>query len=206
MLVVGGLEIVLQVSTPLQRECARGGIGLTLDQPLRSQELSYRDVLEILEVVKKSGWGDIEIEVGGSRLKVTRTQGASDKAVARAIEPESSSAMAAVVGREEIHETSGPTETAATKGNSGQSILAGMVSVLPPMAGIFYSSPSPGADPFVSVGDTVEDGQQLGIVEVMKLFTPVVAPCFGTVKEVLASNEEFVEKDQVIMVIEPVEG
>lgn len=70
------------------------------------------------------------------------------------------------------------------------------------MAGTYYFAPSPGAPPFVEVDRAVRKGDQLGIVEVMKLFTPVLSPCDGTVRAILVKNEEFVESDQTLMIIE----
>ncbi len=74
--------------------------------------------------------------------------------------------------------------------------------VKPPMAGTFYAAPSPGAAPFVEVDRAVRKGDQLGIVEVMKLFTAVHAPCDGTVRAILVGNEQFVDSDQTLMIIE----
>lgn len=62
--------------------------------------------------------------------------------------------------------------------------------------GTFWVAPAPGADPFVQPGDHVEAGQQLAIVEVMKLMTEVLAPHSGTVVEVLADNAEVVAAGQ----------
>jgi len=81
-------------------------------------------------------------------------------------------------------------------------VAAQGVDVKPPMAGTFYAAPSPGAAPFVEVGRTVRQGDQLGIVEVMKLFTPVPAPCDGIIRAILVGNEQFVESDQTLMIIE----
>ena len=71
------------------------------------------------------------------------------------------------------------------------------------MVGTFYSAPKPGADPFVKVGDTVEVGQVLCIVEVMKLMNNIEAKVAGTVAEILVDNEDAVEHGQPLMVIEP---
>ena len=70
------------------------------------------------------------------------------------------------------------------------------------MVGTFYAAPKPGADPFVKVGDTVEVGQVLCIVEVMKLMNNIEAKVAGTVTEILVENEDAVEHGQVLMVIE----
>ncbi len=72
-----------------------------------------------------------------------------------------------------------------------------------PLVGTFYAAPSPGADPFVRVGDEIEPGQTVGIVEAMKLMNPIVADEAGVVAEVLVGDAESVEYDQVIMRLRP---
>jgi acetyl-CoA carboxylase biotin carboxyl carrier protein len=78
-----------------------------------------------------------------------------------------------------------------------------LVAVPAPLVGTFYVAPSPDADPFVRVGDTVEPGQTLGIVEAMKLMNPIVADEAGVVAEVLAGDAESVEYGQVLMYLRP---
>lgn len=62
-----------------------------------------------------------------------------------------------------------------------------------PLVGIFYSSPSAGADPFVTVGTSVKKGEVLAIVEAMKLMNEIESECEGTITEVLAENGKPVE-------------
>lgn len=70
-----------------------------------------------------------------------------------------------------------------------------------PLVGTFYAAPSEGADPFVSVGDKVEKGQVIGIVEAMKLMNEVESEFAGTVTEILVENGEMVEYGQPLVVI-----
>ncbi|GAA1772238.1 acetyl-CoA carboxylase [Streptomonospora arabica] len=72
-----------------------------------------------------------------------------------------------------------------------------------PLVGTFYRSPDPGAPPFAEVGDFVEQGRQVGVLEVMKLMTSVEADCSGRVVEVLVDDAEPVEYGQSLLAIEP---
>jgi acetyl-CoA carboxylase biotin carboxyl carrier protein len=65
--------------------------------------------------------------------------------------------------------------------------------VTSPMVGTFYRAESEDAEPFVAVGDLIEVGQTIGIVEAMKLFNPIAAECSGVVLEVLAENAKPVQ-------------
>ena len=68
-----------------------------------------------------------------------------------------------------------------------------------PMVGTFYAAPSEGAEPFISVGDTVKKGQIIGIIEAMKLMNEIEADADGIVEEILVSNESLVEYGQPLM-------
>lgn len=70
-----------------------------------------------------------------------------------------------------------------------------------PLVGTFYAAPSEGADPFVSVGDTVKKGQVIGIVEAMKLMNEVESDYDGTVSEILVENGDMVEYGQPLIVV-----
>ena len=71
-----------------------------------------------------------------------------------------------------------------------------------PMVGVVYLAPEPGADTFVSVGDTVKAGDTVALVEAMKTFNPIKADKDGVVKEILVTDGAAVEYDQPLIVIE----
>jgi acetyl-CoA carboxylase biotin carboxyl carrier protein len=79
----------------------------------------------------------------------------------------------------------------------------GLVDVLSPMVGTFYRAPSPESPSFVSVGDSVEAGQTLCILEAMKLMNELEAEVSGVVREISVENAEPVEFGQVLFRIEP---
>ncbi|WP_338926367.1 acetyl-CoA carboxylase biotin carboxyl carrier protein [Mycetohabitans endofungorum] len=73
--------------------------------------------------------------------------------------------------------------------------------VTSPMVGTFYRAPSPGADPFVQVGDSVKEGQTICIIEAMKLLNEIEADKTGMIKEILVENGQAVEYGQPLFVI-----
>jgi acetyl-CoA carboxylase biotin carboxyl carrier protein len=71
-----------------------------------------------------------------------------------------------------------------------------------PLVGTFYRSGQPGADPFVKVGDVVEPGQTIGIVEAMKLMNQVTSDVKGTVADILVEDGQWVEFEQALVLLE----
>ncbi|MDN5917472.1 MAG: acetyl-CoA carboxylase biotin carboxyl carrier protein subunit [Pseudonocardia sp.] len=106
----------------------------------------------------------------------------------------SAEAAAPVVAPEPVAPTPVPVPTNGTAPTPGHRLTA-------PTVGVFYRSPEPGAPPFVAVGDHVQPGQQVGIVEAMKLMIPVEADRGGPVLELLCGDGESVEFGQPLMVL-----
>ena len=182
-----------------------------------SDTTNFNELKSLLDWVNQSGdieelsikYGDIELALsktpgGLNHLKEAPAPAAPAPAPAAppapALAPEAPQAAAPAPAEAPAQEAAAPAQepkadTAAGSGNG--------VEVKSPMVGTFYAAPKPGADPFVKVGDTVEVGQVLGIVEVMKLMNNIEAKTAGTVTEILAENEDAVEHGQTLMIIEP---
>ena len=71
-----------------------------------------------------------------------------------------------------------------------------------PMVGTIYLASSPEAKPFITIGQTVKEGDQLFIIEAMKTMNPVKSPFTGIVKEIIVKNEMSVEFDEVLVIID----
>lgn len=75
--------------------------------------------------------------------------------------------------------------------------------LLAPLTGIFYRQPSPEAPRFVEVGDTVEEGQTVAVIEAMKVFSEVRAECAGVVVEIVAQNGRLIHHGEPLLYIDP---
>ncbi len=80
------------------------------------------------------------------------------------------------------------------------------VAIKAPLTGTFYRSSNPETPPFVEVGDTIEEGQPVGIIEAMKVFSEVLADYAGTVRQIVAQNGKITEQGDVILHLEPSDG
>lgn len=112
-----------------------------------------------------------------------------------AVTPAAAPAAPAVTAPTEVPAPAAETAPAPTASNT--------ISVEAPMVGVFYAAPSPGADPFVSVGSTVHVGDTLCIIEAMKLMNEVVAEAGGTIAEICVQDGDLVEFGSCIMKIVP---
>ena len=147
---------------------------------------SSKTIKELAELLSETGLTEIEVETSDMRIKVAR-QGTAVSAVV----PQVAAAPATAEAAPE------PKEAALAPAPSDHS--GGVKS---PMVGTAYLAPEPGSANFVKVGDTVSEGQTILIVEAMKTMNPIGAPKSGKVKQILVSNEQPVEFDEVLMIIE----
>jgi len=81
--------------------------------------------------------------------------------------------------------------------------FAGMVEITSPIVGTFYRAPAPDADPYVKVGEQIEEGQVVCIVEAMKLMNEIQSEVSGRVAKILVENAQPVEFGQVMFIIHP---
>ena len=135
-------------------------------------------IRELAELLKETGLTEIEIEHNGARLRVSKQAGGTVMAAPVAAAPVAAAAAAPV-------KPAGP--------NPG--------AVPSPMVGTVYLSPEPGAKPFISVGQTIKEGDTLLIVEAMKTMNPITAPKGGTVAEICVNDASPVEFGQTLCII-----
>jgi acetyl-CoA carboxylase biotin carboxyl carrier protein len=173
-----------------------------------TMSLSSNEIKEILEILDGSGWEEAQLTVGDTTLVVSNSGTLPTPAApppppaAPAAAPVDSAAGGAVGGpiSEEALATGGDGGSPAATGPAAES--TGVV-VEAPSVGVFWRSPEPGAAAFVEVGDAVEAGQTLCIVEVMKLMQHVAAEVAGTIAEIHVSNSEHVEYGTPLFSIAP---
>ena len=160
-------------------------------------QLSPDDVRDVLRVLDSSGLAELHLETAELTLTLRR-EGAAGWTAEQRITREPT-----LVGGE--NSRPGP-EDGGEEGRSRPEVGEGLVAVRPPLLGTFYRAPQPGAAPFVDVGDAVDEETVVGIVETMKMMTPVHAGVRGTVVEFRTGNGEFADADAVLLVVDPAGG
>ena len=173
--------------------------------------LTYDDVVRIMKMIDDHEYSNLNIELGDLKLEINKEKDSTSTSTSQ----ESQVSQAGITVEKPVEEApkvkeSEPTtkkeevpEEKEAEQPKEDASEEGLVSVKTPITGVFYEAPSPEEPPFVQVGSEVKKGDELGLIEVMKLFNSLTAPCDGVVKEILVENESIVETGEVLMVIEP---
>jgi acetyl-CoA carboxylase biotin carboxyl carrier protein len=152
--------------------------------------MDIRKVKKLIELLEESGISELEIHEGEESVRISRYSQAPNYAPQIAAPPQvsipSSGAQPA---------SPGESAPAAPEEISGHTINS-------PMVGTFYRAPSPGAKAFVEVGDHVNVGDTLCIVEAMKLLNQIESDKVGTVKAIMVENGQPVEYGEPLFIIE----
>jgi acetyl-CoA carboxylase biotin carboxyl carrier protein len=155
--------------------------------------MDIRKIRKLIEMIEDSGIAEIEISEGEETIRINRYSTAAPVppepgapvAAAPTPFPATAAALAAAAGKPTAAEDSAVTHT-----------------IKAPMVGTFYRAATPGGNPFVEVGQSVAAGDTLCIIEAMKILNQIEADKDGTIKRILAEDNQPVEYDQPLFVIE----
>ncbi len=150
--------------------------------------MDIRKVKKLIELLEESGIAEIEIKEGEESVRISRSSSLA-AAAAPVLAPVPAPAPVAAPTAES------PTPAAEPVAPVGHTVNS-------PMVGTFYRAPSPGANNFVEVGDSVAVGDTLCIVEAMKMMNQIEADKAGIVKAILVDDAAPVEFDEPLFVIE----
>jgi acetyl-CoA carboxylase biotin carboxyl carrier protein len=148
--------------------------------------MDIRKVKKLIELLEESGISELEITEGEESVRISRYPSAAPAAPAPAAAP------VAIV----------PPATEPRAPGAEESPPQDGYTVTAPMVGTFYSSPAPGAKPFVEIGSEVEIGDVLCIIEAMKMMNQIETDRAGKIVSVLVENAEPVEYNQPLFIIE----
>lgn len=166
--------------------------------------LGPEDIGEILRTFAESGWAGMRLDIGDVSIAVGKDAPPPDLVgSARAVGPVATTApvppleTSAAAPATTAAVASSPKRTAGSVATTTAPATdeideTGLTSITSPTVGAFWVAPDPGSPPFVAVGDKVSAGDQLGIVEVMKLMNPIISDVAGEVVAIRASNADLV--------------
>ena len=166
-----------------------------------------KELKELIEFLKENKIGEFDLERGDLKVRIKFAQegGSADLAsIARLLSAQSHAAAPAPVVLPEVYAASAPAAGAPAPAAPAQPDEdASLHIVKSPIVGTFYESPSPGAPAFVKIGDQVENGQILCIIEAMKLMNEIEADAAGEIVKRFVQSGQPVEYGQSLFALRP---
>lgn len=146
--------------------------------------MNYKEIKELIDLMKGTDISEIEVERSGTRIRVCREKKEAPPAMVRELAPPAPAVTSIPAPKSEPEP---PDETGLVKS---------------PLVGTFYRAPAPDAKDYVETGESVSKGQILCIVEAMKLMNEIEAEYSGTVREIFVETGQPVEYGQPLFRIE----
>ncbi|MDY0888299.1 acetyl-CoA carboxylase biotin carboxyl carrier protein [Kosakonia sp. CFBP8986] len=156
--------------------------------------MDIRKIKKLIELVEESGISELEISEGEESVRISRSAPAASF-------PMMQQAYAAPMMQQQPALANAVATTAAVEAPAAAAEISGHI-VRSPMVGTFYRTPSPDAKAFIEIGQTVNVGDTLCIVEAMKMMNQIEADKSGVVKAILVESGQPVEFDEPLVVIE----
>jgi oxaloacetate decarboxylase alpha subunit len=152
--------------------------------------VNLKEIKEMVNLMNENNLVELEVEKDGMRIRLKKT-GSAAEGISQPI----------VIEREKV---SLP-EAAAEPSRPAESkpAAAKTLEIRAPMVGTFYRAPSPESPPYVEVGQVIEPGQVICIIEAMKLINEIKSEIKGKILEILVENAEPVEYGQPLFIVEP---
>lgn len=149
--------------------------------------MNIKEIKEMINLMNENGLMELEIEKDGMRIRLKKTSSGIDNFSGPII-----------VEKEKVPQAEERQSVASI-----EKLSIKTVEIKSPMVGTFYRAPNPEAPPYVEVGQVIEPGQVICIVEAMKLMNEIKSEIKGKILEVLVDNAEPVEFGQPMFLIEP---
>lgn len=167
-------------------------------------EMTPETIKALLDAFERSDWREMVVTVGEDRLHVSKDPLPVESVAVPPAGPSVPAAGPVAAGDPPgpVAKASSPAASPATPPAAEATPTDG-TAIESPSVGLFWRAPSPGAPPFVEVGQKVSAGDTVAIVEVMKLMNHVASPVDGVVTAILVENGGAVEYGQTIVVVDP---
>ena len=147
--------------------------------------MDLRKVKKLIELLEESGLSEIEITEGEDKVRITK--GGKQSPIVKSIE---------TTQETEAFSVTEPVDVSAQSKNNNS-----FHEIKAPMIGTFYQSPDPDSEAFVKVGDPINEGDTLCIIEAMKMMNKIETDISGTIERILVQNGDPVEFDQVLFLV-----
>lgn len=162
--------------------------------------MDFKQIQELIKMINKSNIGEVSIEEKGFKLTIKQKEEPVQQLIAAPMQAQPVATMTAMgpVAQQPAAASSNDKAAKAVEAPADNS-----VTIKSPMIGTFYRSPSPDKPSFVNIGDEVELGKVVCIIEAMKLFNEIESEVKGRIIKVLVEDASPVEYDQPLFLVEP---
>ena len=167
--------------------------------------MTVDEIRELIALASETGIAELEVQRGDSRVRIRRAVFSTPQEIVVSQTPMVAAAPAAAAPAIATASASAPIPAVETpKDKEPQKGDPGLILVKSPIVGTFYESPSPGAPPFVRVGERVQPGKVLCIIESMKLMNEIEAETSGILESRLVMNGQPVEYGEALFAVRAV--
>lgn len=170
--------------------------------------MKVKEIIELVDFISKKRLEEVKIETEEIKLSIKKSA-AQNKVVEQTVVHTAPAVAAAPVAAPAVLATPAPLTAApapapvAEAKKEAPASDDNLIAVKSPMIGTFYRSINPESPSFANVGDKIETGQTVCIVEAMKLFNEIESEVSGTIVKVMVENAQPVEYDQVLFLVDP---
>ncbi len=164
--------------------------------------MKLTEIQDLIKFVSKSGVNEVELETKEIKI-VIKTGKQAAPVVYQQAPAQITTAPAQVMQAAPVANTTNAAETSTPAATTAASNDAKYITIKSPMIGTFYRSSGPEKGPFVNVGDDIEVGKPVCIIEAMKLFNEIESEIKGKIVKVLVNDSTPVEYDQPLFLVDP---
>lgn len=155
---------------------------------MKKLDIDISEVKKLVELVESHNLEELTVEEGD--LSITIKGRAAQVAAPVVVQTGHGTVHAEPSHEEEFEEEAYEAEEVALAGNIAE--------IIAPLVGVFYRAPAPDAPNFCEIGDTIETGSEVGLIEAMKVFSPIPSEVAGEVVEIVATNGKLVQQGEVL--------
>jgi acetyl-CoA carboxylase biotin carboxyl carrier protein len=164
--------------------------------------MDLKDIQELIKFVAKSGATEVSLEIDNIKISIKspskKKRGSADEDEATTIVQQAS---AQVISAPTV--SAAPVAEIAVSTPASEDENSNYITIKASMIGTFYRSTSPESPPFISVGDTIKEGDTLCVIEAMKLFNEIESEISGKIVKVLVDDSTPIEFDQALFLVDP---
>jgi acetyl-CoA carboxylase biotin carboxyl carrier protein len=160
--------------------------------------MTVDEIRELIALASETGIAELEVQRGDNRVRIRRAIFSSPQEIVVSPSPMVAAQPAVAAGPAPIHAVETPKDKEPAKGDPT------LILVKSPIVGTFYEGPSPGSPPFVRVGERVQPGKVLCIIESMKLMNEIEAETSGVIESKLVLNGQPVEYGEALFAVRAV--